>query len=234
MIAVAVVDRSRIFRDSLAVRLEAEPDVRVLYSGGSAADLSSAATQSLDVLVCDAALYRVGEPDGVLPEAGSRGELPVHRGGARPAVVLLADYGDRPRLGPAVRSGIRGWVPRDGSAENLIEAIRQASAGGTWIQPTVLTELLTELTQEAPVLDAAQRLLAALTPREREVLSCLADGLNRIEVAARLHVSTNTVRTHVQSILSKLGVNSSVAAVALARRARPVRGQVERRAAGTP
>ena len=70
-------------------------------------------------------------------------------------------------------------------------------------------------------------------PLALAVLSCLAEGLNRVEVAARLHVSTNTVRTHVQSILSKLDVNSSVAAVALARRARPLRGRVEPRAAGT-
>ncbi|HEU4348814.1 MAG TPA: response regulator transcription factor, partial [Actinoplanes sp.] len=192
MIAVAVVDRSRIFRDSLVVRLEAEPDVRVLFSGTSGADVSSAARQSLDVLVCDATLYGIGAPERVPAEAGHpSGEPAIPRPAPGPAVVLLADYDDRPRLGPAVRSGIRGWVPRDGSAEDLIEAIRQASAGGTWIQPTVLTGLLEELTQEAPVLDAAQKLLAALTPREREVLSCLADGLNRIEVAARLHVSTN-------------------------------------------
>jgi DNA-binding NarL/FixJ family response regulator len=67
--------------------------------------------------------------------------------------------------------------------------------------------------------DPTQTLLGRLTPREREVLSCLAEGLTRPEVAMRLRMSTNTVRTHVQSILSKLGVSSSLAAVALQRSA---------------
>jgi two-component system NarL family response regulator len=91
--------------------------------------------------------------------------------------------------------------------------------GGTWIPPRILTEALVELTADSPQHDPTHGLLASLTPREREVLSCLTDGLRRSEVAARLQVSTNTVRTHVQSILSKLEVNSSVAAVTLTRRA---------------
>ncbi len=65
-------------------------------------------------------------------------------------------------------------------------------------------------------MNAAQIRLDRLTPREREVLACPVEGLGRTDIAARLHVSTNTVRTHVQSILAKLGVSSSVAAVSLA------------------
>jgi DNA-binding NarL/FixJ family response regulator len=61
------------------------------------------------------------------------------------------------------------------------------------------------------------RLLAALTPREREVLSCLADGAERREVAERLHLSANTVRTHLQNLMAKLGVHSTLEAVAISR-----------------
>lgn len=202
--------------------------MRVLRSATSAGALSQAVTHSsTDVVVCDAVLYnpesleqaRAGRHHGAAPGDGS-GTAGDVRGGTKPFVVLLADYEDGARLCPAIRSGVRGWVPRDASAGDLIAAVREASEGGTWIQPKVLTDLLRELTGASPVQDAAQKLLATLTSRERDVLSCLADGLGRVEVAARLHVSTNTVRTHVQSILSKLGVNSSVAAVAFARRAR--------------
>ena len=227
MINLVVIDGSRVFCDALAARLAAEPDMRVLRSATSPGALSQAVTHSsADVVVCDAVLYdpvslehwqsgwqharAAGEGSSTADDAPGR---------TRPSVVLLADYDDRSRLCPAVRSGVRGWVPRDASAGDLIAAVREASEGGTWIQPKVLTDLLGELTGASPVRDAAQKLLATLTPREQEVLSCLADGLGRVEVAARLHVSTNTVRTHVQSILSKLGVNSSVPAVALARKA---------------
>ena len=228
MINLAVIDGSRVFGDALVARLTAEPDIQVLRSATSSAALWQALTHSsVDVVVCDAALYdsesHSSAPQGLYGGVGSGGRPSTADDDTRvppkPVIVLLADYDDRPRLGPAVRSGVRGWVPRDASANELVDAIRQASQGGTWIQPKVLTDLLAELTGASPLQDAAQKLLATLTSRERDVLSCLADGLGRIEVAARLHVSTNTVRTHVQSILSKLGVNSSVAAVALARKA---------------
>jgi DNA-binding NarL/FixJ family response regulator len=227
VINLVVIDGSRIFGDALAARLAAEPDMRVLRSATSLSALwQELAHSSVDVVLCDAVLFSPESPDRAQPgqrpaaarsEGGSVADDP--RGANRPVVVLLADYDDRVRLCPAIRSGIRGWVPRDASADDLMAAIREASEGGTWIQPKVLTDLLRELTGVSHLLDAAQKLLATLTARERDVLACLADGLGRVEVAARLHVSTNTVRTHVQSILSKLGVNSSVAAVALARKA---------------
>jgi DNA-binding NarL/FixJ family response regulator len=226
VINVVVIDGSRIFGDALAARLADEPDLRVVYSATSAGALRQAVGHSsVDVVVCDAVLY---DPDR--PGRGQSGEhrepdrsarsSPANGTNAtrKPLVILLADYGDRSRLCPAIRSGVRGWVPRDASADDLIAAIREVGEGGAWIQPKVLTALLDELTAASSARDDVQKLLATLTSREREVLSCLVDGLGRVEVAARLHVSTNTVRTHVQSILSKLGVNSSVAAVALAGR----------------
>jgi DNA-binding NarL/FixJ family response regulator len=229
VIDLVVIDGSRIFGDALAARLAAEPDLRVLHSATSPGVLWHAVkNSSVDVVVCDAVLYGSqgagGGPSGQHLGA-DRGDGAVAANGApgrtRPFVVLLADYDDRPRLCPAIRTGVRGWVPRDASVDDLIAAIREVSEGGTWIQPKVLTYLIDELTGASPLQDAAQKLLSTLTSRERDVLACLADGLGRVEVAARLQVSTNTVRTHVQSILSKLGVSSSVAAVALARKAGP-------------
>jgi DNA-binding NarL/FixJ family response regulator len=154
------------------------------------------------------------------PPAQHRPDAPGRlRSGHSPAVVLLADAPDLARIGAAVRCGIRGWVPRDATLDDLLRAVRSAADGGTWVPPKVLTVVLDELTCRPPDDDPTRALLGRLTPREREVLDCLADGLGRPDVAARLNVSTNTVRTHVQSMLSKLGVNSSVAAVALLHRA---------------
>jgi DNA-binding NarL/FixJ family response regulator len=236
VINLVIVDGSRTFGDVVAARLAAEPDMRVLHSATSSAALSQAVSHSsVDVVVCGAALFdsegRSHGQGGGHPSAqratGNTAAGDDH-GLRKPAVVLLADYGDRSLLCPAIRSGVRGWVPRDASVNDLIAAVRGASEGGTWIPPRLLTELLDELTGASPVQDPAQKLLAGLTSRERDVLTCLADGLGRAEVAARLHVSTNTVRTHVQSILSKLQVSSSVAAVAVARKVNLTSGSATR------
>jgi DNA-binding NarL/FixJ family response regulator len=247
VIHVAIVDGCRVFAEALAVRLGAEPDVWVARCAtGQAALRQALCPSSADVVIADAALF---DPDqGAEATAGAAGRSrPAAAGALRsrplsqlrsapptrlrpaepgrlriehsPAVVLLADSPDLARVGAAVRSGIRGWVPRDAGFDDLLAAVRAAADGGTWVPPKVLTVVLNELTWTPPDDDPTRALLARLTPRERDVLDCLADGLGRPEVAARLHVSTNTVRTHVQSILSKLGVNSSVAAVALLRRA---------------
>jgi DNA-binding NarL/FixJ family response regulator len=224
VINLAIVESSRAFGDVLTDRLADEPDMRVLRSATSPAALPQALNRSsVDVLVCDATLFGGGQA------CHGSGDPPADRGDAagpgdagrprKPAVVLLADYADRHLLCPAIRSGVRAWVPRDASVNDLIAAIRTVSIGGSWIPARILTELLDELIAPPAADDPAQKSLAGLTPRERDVLACLADGHGRAEVAARLHVSPNTVRTHVQSILSKLEVSSAVAAVALLRKA---------------
>jgi DNA-binding NarL/FixJ family response regulator len=228
VIHLAIIDGSRMFADALAARLGVEPDIGVLRCAtGSAALRQALMHSSADVVVGDAALFdpetsdQGSGPPGVAKSTTNGGPRRETGGGApaKPAVVLLADRCDRARLMAAIRSGVRGWIPRDATLDDLILAIREAASGGTWIQPKVLTSVLAELTCPTATADATQLLLAKLTEREREVLYYLADGLGRTEVAARLRVSTNTVRTHVQSILSKLRVNSCVAAVAMARKA---------------
>ena len=225
MINLVILDGSRIFGEAVAARLGREPDMRVLHVSTSADTLAEAvAHSSVDVIVCDAVLLdparldpELPSPRGLSPQpAGGAPARPAHRT-TRASILVLADHADGPRLTPTIRWGARGWVPRDASADDLAAAVREVASGGTWVPPKVLTRLLDELTQPH---SSTQKALAALTPREREVLICLSEGLNRMEVATRLHLSTNTVRTHVQSILSKLEVNSSVAAVALARKAR--------------
>jgi DNA-binding NarL/FixJ family response regulator len=161
----------------------------------------------LDVVLADAGLFT---------EAG----LDEHRHrSSSPAIVLLAENRDRSMLVSAVRTGVRGWVPRTAPTGELLAAVRATARGGTWLPPALLTQVLGELVWSIPPEDPSRTLLATLTRREREVLACLAEGLARPEVAERLRMSPNTVRTHVQSTLAKLGVSSSLAAVALFRAA---------------
>lgn len=225
VIHLAIVDGSRVFADALAVRMAAEPDIRVVRCATGRITLSHALDHSsADVVLGDDALF---DPDGSTP-APSASPLPPApldlvgrpgvRGRPRPVVVLLADHGDPARLAVCLRWGVRGWVLRSSTVDDLLVAIREAGAGGTSIPPKELTRALGELIWSSSADDPRTVLMGRLTQREREVLSCLVEGLDRPQVAVRLKLSTNTVRTHVQSILSKLGVNSCVAAVALVRR----------------
>jgi DNA-binding NarL/FixJ family response regulator len=211
-IHLAVVDPNRVCSEVIAARLGSEEDIQVLRCVEGVADLRQLVGQAaLDVVLADAGLF---DPS----------MIPERQRCSRPAFVLRAEHRDRATLAPAVRAGVRGWVPRSAPVDQLLAAVRAAAGDGTWLPPTTLTQLHGDLLWPSVPEDPTRVLLAALTPREREVLTCLAEGLTRPEVATRLRMSTNTVRTHVQSTLSKLGVNSSLAAVALLRSAGPPAG----------
>jgi DNA-binding NarL/FixJ family response regulator len=208
VIRLAVVDATRVFADVIAARLGAEQDIQVLRCTDDVTAFGELATRpAFDVVLADAGLFDPSAPPENPP------------GRRRPAIVLVAEPRDEPRLLPAVRAGVRGWVPRSAPMATLLLAVREAATGGTWLPPAALTHVLGELMGAGDHDDPVRTLLATLTPREREVLCCLAEGLGRPAVAARLRMSTNTLRTHVQSILAKLEVNSSLAAVALLRSA---------------
>ena len=212
-ISLLVVDGQHTFTDALVSRLEAEDGLLVV-----AAAQSAAATRRLvvgrhvDVVLLDSEL-----PDALhlAAELGCIQATSLHR----VRVIMLGAVPAATRIVQALRTGIAGWVSKDDSIEHLLDAIGGAMRGETWLPVTavgpVLQLLLDEHQQEA----ARHHPLAKLTPREREVLMYLADGVGRREVAERMHLSANTVRSHLQSLMGKLKVHSSLEAVALARRA---------------
>jgi DNA-binding NarL/FixJ family response regulator len=153
-----------------------------------------------------------GEPDFLA--------IPQELRAARPGLGLVAvpDGGDVHLLARAVRRGFRGWVPMAAGVRTLVDAVHAVHRGETVVPPLLLTALLSVLLDERTAESAAELPFAALSRREREVLREMARGGTRLDIAEELGISPNTVRTHTQSILAKLGVHSSVAAVTLARR----------------
>lgn len=134
-----------------------------------------------------------------------------------PRVIVLSYSSEAERIVDAVRAGAVGWVGKDESLEHLLRVIRGAAQGETWLPPVVAGHVLRLLMAERQQQQDSDGILSALTPREREVLSCLADGAGRREAAERLHLSANTVRTHLQNLMAKLGVHSTLEAVAMSR-----------------
>ncbi|MBV2356765.1 response regulator transcription factor [Streptomyces sp. J2-1] len=234
-IRVLVVDDHRIFAESLAAALAAEPDVDVFAAGSGPAALrclerGAAEGRRYDVVLVDADL-------GATPPPGPRPPVPVREGQAegpadgialvagvrrtQPSVraVVLAERDDARRAAHALQAGASGWVAKDCSLSRLLTVVRGVLRDETHLPPALLTGVLRELTAARKHRTESERLVESLTPREREVLRCMVAGLGRKAVAERLFLSPHTVRTHMQNVLGKLGVHSTLAAVALARRA---------------
>ncbi len=243
-IRVLVVDDHRIFAESLAAALAAEQDVEVSAAGSGPAALralerAAAEGRRFDVLLIDADLGTVAQDGGVPGQLRGQAHGSVHEGGgpgegavdgislvagvrsAHPAVrtVVLAERDDPRRAAAALQAGAGGWVAKDCSLSRLLAVIRGVLRDETHLPPALLTGVLRELTAARKHRTESERLVESLTPREREVLRCMVAGLGRKAVAERLYLSPHTVRTHMQNVLGKLGVHSTLAAVALARRA---------------
>ncbi|MFM9697977.1 LuxR C-terminal-related transcriptional regulator [Streptomyces europaeiscabiei] len=238
-IRVLVVDDHRIFAESLAAALAAEPDVDVSAAGSGPAalrclDRAAAEGRKFDVLLVDADLGGHVHVPGVRPAAvptavpdGSEDGLVdgislvagVRSGQPSVRIVVLAEKDDPRRAALALQAGACGWVAKDCSLSRLLTVIRGVLRDETHLPPALLTGVLRELTAARKHRTESERLVESLTPREREVLRCMVAGLGRKAVAERLFLSPHTVRTHMQNVLGKLGVHSTLAAVALARRA---------------
>jgi DNA-binding NarL/FixJ family response regulator len=239
-IRVLVVDDHRIFAESLAAALAAEPDVDVSAAGSGPAaqrclDRAAADSRRYDVLLVDADLGSGPRPatlQAVPPLSEQRSLEPrdpvmdglalVERVRAQyPAIrtVVLAERDDPTRAARALQAGASGWVAKDCSLSRLLAVVRGVLRDETHLPPALLTGVLRELTAARRHRTESERLVESLTPREQEVLRCMVAGLGRKAVAERLFLSPHTVRTHMQNVLGKLGVHSTLAAVALARRA---------------
>jgi DNA-binding NarL/FixJ family response regulator len=207
-IKVLIADQQRTFADALAARLDAESDIEVV--GAVQIRMPGqclTGREPADVLVVDGDL-----PDG----AANRLCRELSRRGAPTRVVMLSSSPGPDRIVRAIRAGAAAWVRKDESLEHLLSVIRGVAFGETWLPPSDTGNVMRLLLSEQDRRRENDRLLARLTSREREVLACLAAGAGqREDVAGQLHVSVNTVRTHLQNLMAKLGVHSALEAVAL-------------------
>ena len=209
-IRVLIVDDQPLIRAALRALLDTSPDITV---AGDAGD-GNAALAAVEALSPDVVLMDIRMPglDGV--EATRR----IRQRHPDTAVVVLTTFQLDEYVFGAVTAGAAGFLLKDGDADDLVRGIRAAAAGEALMHPAALRRLLDEFTRR-PAADArAADALAALTPREREVLLLAAGGSTNAEIAAALHISEGTVKTHIGSILTKTSSRDRVQAVITAYR----------------
>ncbi|NNG36480.1 response regulator [Nakamurella aerolata] len=198
-IRVLLADDHPVVRAGLRAVLETEPGIEVVGEVGTAEDaVARAAVGGIDVVLMD---LQFG--------AGSSGAEATARITADPSgpkVVVVTTYDTDADTLPAIEAGASGYLLKDAAPEELIAAVRTAAGGGTALAPSVAGRLLHRMRQPA----------TALTNRETEVLTLVADGLSNQAIARRLFLTEGTVKSHLVRIFAKLGVDSRTAAVAAA------------------
>ena len=210
-IRIAVIDDHRVFAEALAGRLSVEPDLAVVGTAGSSVEaLDLFSHHEIDVVTLDLDL---GGEDGLAVGRRLRDRWPDL------GIVVVTAAADDDRVCEAMEMGVRGWAAKQGAIEAVLSAVRGAARGDTCLPSALLARVQVSRSETGGSFTPEADAIALLTARELDVLRCLMEGLSRNELGALLHVSPNTVRTHVQSILRKLNVHSALTAVALARRA---------------
>jgi DNA-binding NarL/FixJ family response regulator len=139
-------------------------------------------------------------------------------GGETPRVIMLTTFDLDQYVYAALTAGASGFLLKDVTPEQLVSAVRLVRSGDALLAPAITRRLVQRFAQQDTDPPAIHRDLSALTPRELEVLGLLAHGLSNAELAARLHLSEATVKTHVARILAKLGLRDRVQAVVVAYR----------------
>ena len=208
-IRVAVVDDQALVRGGFAVMLGLQDDIEVVAEASDgAAAIEVARTHRPDVILMD---IRMPEMDGLAATKAivDSADWPVK-------VLILTTFDPDEYVYKALRAGASGFVLKDISPEDLVAAVRTVADGGALLAPSVTRRLISRFATPPTLDSSVVARLDRLTNREREVLVAMAAGLSNIEIAEELFVGAATVKSHVSSILTKLGLSNRAQAVAFA------------------
>jgi DNA-binding NarL/FixJ family response regulator len=197
-ITCLIVDDHEVVREGLRLSLSRAPNIRVI---GEAADGKSAVAlaerRRPDIVIMD---VRMPEMDGL--EAT---KVLAERNPDIPVLIFTA-YSERSLLSRGLDSGAKGYILKEAPHQTLVRAIEKVSAGDVYVDPALMPAFLPGKGDDM------------LTAREREILQLLADGMSNADVAAKLFISQETVKSHVRHILTKLEADTRTHAVAIALR----------------
>ena len=231
-IGIVVADDHEVVRAGFAAMLDTQPDFEVLGTAADGADAVRVCREVRpDVVLMDVRMPGIdgieatrrlasGKDQGGASGEGIGGAAGGGEGGGAdyaPRVLILTTFDLDEYVFDALRAGASGFLLKDVTAERLFEAVRVVAAGEALLAPAVTRRLISEFARtRPPAAGTPPASLAALTPRETEVLRLVAEGLSNPEIARRLIVTEETVKTHVSRVLAKLGLRDRTQAVVTA------------------
>jgi DNA-binding NarL/FixJ family response regulator len=197
VIRVAVADDHGVLRDGLAGLIAAQPDMEVVATAANGAEaVAICRSATPNVVLMD---IEMPVMDGIEATRAIIAETPDM------AVLILTSFSDRQRIMGALDAGAVGYLLKDASADEVVSGIRTAAGGGSPLDPRAARSLLDAKSAPDP--------LAGISPREREVLALLLDGMPNKRIARRLEISEKTVKSHLTSIFREIGVTDRVQAI---------------------
>jgi DNA-binding NarL/FixJ family response regulator len=202
MTRVLVVDDHGVLRDGLGRVIAAQPDLELIAAASNGAEaVEICRTAAPDVVLMD---LEMPVMDGIEATRAILADAPGT------AVLVLTSFSDQRRITRALEAGAVGYLLKDASADEVVRGIRTAAAGGSPLDPRAARALLDAKAAPDP--------LDGISPREREVLALLLDGLPNKLIARRLAISEKTVKSHLTSIFRQIGVTDRVQAILWAER----------------
>ncbi|WP_406164671.1 response regulator [Streptomyces sp. NBC_00996] len=207
-IRVFLLDDHEVVRRGLADLLDAEPDISVVGDAGTV-DHALARGPALrpDVAVLD---VRLPDGDGISVCRELRSQMPEL------SCLMLTSFDDEEALLDAIMAGASGYVLKQIRGSDLVSAVRTVASGQSMLDPATTARLMRSLRADPAESPAVPSELASLSPRERDILALIGDGLTNREIGKKLYLSEKTVKNHISRLLAKLGVQRRVQAAVLA------------------
>ncbi|MER6156314.1 response regulator transcription factor [Streptomyces sp. NPDC001868] len=207
-IRVFLLDDHEVVRRGLADLLDSEPDISVIGDAGTV-DHALVRGPALrpDVAVLD---VRLPDGDGISVCRELRSQMPEL------ACLMLTSFDDEEALLDAIMAGASGYVLKQIKGSDLVSAVRTVASGQSMLDPATTARLMRSLRAEPVGTPAVPSELASLSPRERDILALIGEGLTNREIGKKLYLSEKTVKNHISRLLAKLGVQRRVQAAVLA------------------
>ena len=207
-IRVFLLDDHEVVRRGLADLLDAEPDISVVGDAGNVEHaLVRAPAVRPHVAVLD---VRLPDGDGISVCRELRNRMPDL------AVLMLTSFDDEDALLDAIMAGASGYVLKQIKGSDLVSAVRTVASGQSMLDPATTARLMRTLRTEPVESPELPPELAGLSPREREILTLIGEGLTNREIGKKLYLSEKTVKNHISRLLAKLGVQRRVQAAVIA------------------
>ncbi len=207
-IRVFLLDDHEVVRRGVRDLLDAEPDIDVVGE----ADTAERALARCPALRPDVAVLDVRLPDG----DGITVCRELRSGMPGLACLVLTSFDDDDALLDAIMAGAAGYVLKQIKGSDLVSAVRTVASGQSMLDPATTARLMSSLRHEGSDADPEQRALASLSPREREILDLIGEGLTNRQIGKRLYLAEKTVKNNVSRLLAKLGVERRIQAAVIA------------------